>query len=433
MTTDRIKQAERNPEIEYQEILELWQIQTKSSSLNLLAFEQQEILDLLCGFLNQVWSDAQQMSQGSWKYQEPASCNTIGLHWMRQALETRQKAIDIMSSKKNSLNDSAATILPDSSYVSFSHESISTFASESFLPIKLRSSPSTPTLSNFGSRSDELPICMNSTQGESSCLATMSHKNLSCYHCHEKVGMKRSFSANDVCALDHTSNSSYHSANSIREDEEVEGSIDETNTLNQSIGRSYTKHNSYTHTARQSFSNHDTACYCSYYYQSDIDGSSDVTENDDASISGSKLLLKKENTALDECYKEKLVKYMLLEKVNDDSKDNQDNLSLHPSLNSSCNNLGLSADDNAYQQKKDREELRRYICYEHNDSEMQHNTNPTLLVENHLDIQAQDPSQTKKKESKFIQILKSSSSQLSLFNMKKKDTRLKQKSFFISF
>ncbi|KAI8363827.1 hypothetical protein EDC96DRAFT_594469 [Choanephora cucurbitarum] len=432
MTTGTRKQIRNSTETEYKKILDLWQIQSKHLSFKSSDFEQQDLLGLFYCFLNQVWSDAQQMSQNTWRKQEETSCTTMGLYWMQQAVVARQKVIDLMSSNDNVLNDSAATIQPDLIYPSFAKTSTSSSASDTIRPTKIRSSPSTPTLSNFGSKCDDKAICMRSSQLETNHFA-MSRKGLSCYHCHEKVGMKRSFSANDVYTFDHSSNSSYHSAESSKRDDDSEVCDDEDRDTSQPFGLCVcAKHASYPYTIRQSINNYTTSCYCDYY-QSETDESNDSTDYDDTSMSGSKLLLKKEETVLDECYKEKLVKYMLIEQVDEADKDSQDCTSLQPSSNSSCNSLELPVDDITNQQKKDREELRRYICSEHNDLEVEDSCNSPLVLESQVDIQVQASDQTKKKESKFIQILKNSSSQLSLFNTKKKQTKPKPKPFFISF
>ncbi|OBZ91225.1 hypothetical protein A0J61_00729 [Choanephora cucurbitarum] len=384
MTTDNRKQIRNSTETEYKKILDLWQIQSKYLSFGPSDFEQQDLLGLFYCFLNQVWSDAQQMSQNTWRKQEETSCTTMGLYWMKQAVVARQKVIDLMSSNNNVLNDSAATIQHGLVYPSFAKTSISSSASDTFRPTKIRSSPSTPTLSNFGSKCDDQAICMQSSQVETDHFATMSRKGLSCYHCHEKVGMKRSFSANDAYTFDHASNSSYHSAESSRRDDDSEVCDDDGNDISQPFSPCVCdKHTSYPYMNRQSMTNYNMSCYC-YCYQSETDESNDGNDYDDTSISGSKLLLKKEDTVLDECYKEKLVKYMLIEQVDEADKDNQDCISLQPSSNSSCNNLGLPVDDITNQQKKDREELRRYICCEYNNLEIKDSCNSPLVSESQL-------------------------------------------------
>ncbi|RCI06089.1 hypothetical protein CU098_004642 [Rhizopus stolonifer] len=119
---------------DYKQVLASWDYELSCKPLDTDYYSQSEIMHIFCSFLNQVWTDAKQNIEQSWGLQDEVIINMLQL--MKRSLETRQK----LSAMIYRLKDSGATICRSPS-------SISSFASDTLRPIKLTSSPSTPTVS----------------------------------------------------------------------------------------------------------------------------------------------------------------------------------------------------------------------------------------------------------------------------------------------
>ncbi|KAK4521442.1 uncharacterized protein ATC70_012057 [Mucor velutinosus] len=168
------------------------------------------LMHLFHGYLNQIWMDSQNMLQcaQSWnndphKKDAAFTMNILGLHLMKQSLRTRQELFHIVD--EASTNHDA---MPARASSTTSSCSIPSYYQ---MPVKLSSSPSTPTINN-GSTIDPhwqldsaTTACKHAfTPGSNfpSYFPAELEQNTSCHFCHEKlVRLKKSFSADYFSAL----------------------------------------------------------------------------------------------------------------------------------------------------------------------------------------------------------------------------------------
>ncbi|KAI8645186.1 hypothetical protein BD408DRAFT_429723 [Parasitella parasitica] len=185
------------------------------------------LMHLFHSYLNQIWMDSQNMLQcaQSWNNdtnQKDAAftMKVLGMHLMKQSLRTRQEFFQIVDEVSGTIDyfsmPSTATAVPAENPLcsSPSLSPVSSLLAPEPIPVKLTSSPSTPTISTYATlgywQGDTTTTCKHAfTPGSNYSLyfpAEPNHKDsqqqhLSCHFCHEKLGLKKSFSADNFCTL----------------------------------------------------------------------------------------------------------------------------------------------------------------------------------------------------------------------------------------
>lgn len=205
-------------ELEYQKLKCAWEQQrydTKSQKQETQYHPhdtvQFTLMHLFHGYLNQIWMDSQNMLQcaQAWNndtHQKDAAftMNILGLHLMKQSLRTRQELFHIVDQVSSNSQDA----VPARASSTTSSCSVASYYQ---LPVKLSSSPSTPTIQNAGSMDPHWQLdsvtttCKHAfTPGSNypSYFPVELEQNTSCHFCHEKlVGLKKSFSADHFSTL----------------------------------------------------------------------------------------------------------------------------------------------------------------------------------------------------------------------------------------
>lgn len=182
------------------------------------------LMHLFQSYLNQVWTDSQNMLQcaQSWSndsHQKDAAftMNILGLHLMKQSLRTRQELFHIVNEASNHIELTRAPSTTSSCSIPSYYQT----------PVKLSSSPSTPTINNTSNadnywQHESATTCKHAfTPGSNypSYFPLELEQNTSCPFCHEKlVRLKKSFSADNFCTL--TSQISSEEATSSSSDED---------------------------------------------------------------------------------------------------------------------------------------------------------------------------------------------------------------------
>ncbi|CAO3648422.1 unnamed protein product [Mucor fragilis] len=189
------------------------------------------VMHLFHGYLNQIWMDSQNMLQcaQSWNNdpdQKDAAftMNILGLHLMKQSLRTRQELFHIVDEASNN-QDTEPARAPSAA----SSCSVSSYYQ---MPVKLSSSPSTPTIHNAGAMEPHWQLdsittaCKHAfTPGSNyaSYFPAELEQNTSCHFCHEKVvRLKKSFSADHFSALASQTSSSDSSSDDDASGDEVQ-------------------------------------------------------------------------------------------------------------------------------------------------------------------------------------------------------------------
>lgn len=281
MLQDQFRESSRI-ENEYKKLLTAWELELstnpstdiKKTKINKSEHIQFNLMQLFNGYLDQIWKDSQTMLQcaQAWSSESAGiyardaifTVNILGLHFMKQSLQTRQELFSIVdqfnptsfgNGKFHQVIKSVSCVLLDSNIISEqeynidqqkhiindldqrenSESNITIKCSERELdnyfefpatnessanssvsialdrPIKLTSSPSTPTISQDWSFA-ETDQCTNSfspacnygryypTIAKDENNGTAQHK-LSCHFCQETIPLKKSFSVDNIYSL----------------------------------------------------------------------------------------------------------------------------------------------------------------------------------------------------------------------------------------
>lgn len=261
------------------------------------------LMHLFHGYLNQIWIDSQNMLQcaQSWNSDENQkdaafTMNILGLHLMKQSLRTRQELFHIVDEASSGFDYFSMPPTTEKSLYSAFTSSLSSSScsiASNQRPIKLSSSPSTPTINNSTPNhwQDTTATCKHTfTPGSNYSLYfpesndKCNSQNLSCHICHEKLGLKKSFSADNFCTLTSQISSSV-SSNSDYETEEGDIAI-----MNQFCGTS-----------------NNNSTFEIEYIENDM-------------LASRKLLVEDDQDDGNSNYKDKLIKYQLIDKLHESSK-----------------------------------------------------------------------------------------------------------------
>ncbi|GAN03500.1 hypothetical protein MAM1_0042d02955 [Mucor ambiguus] len=256
-TTTAIGTTEELIEHEYQKLKCAWEQQrydsklqkqeTKYHSHNNMQFT---LMHLFHGYLNQIWMDSQNMLQcaQSWDngpHQKDAAftMNILGLHLMKQSLKTRQELFHIVDEASHSHDTKPARASSTTSSCS-----IPSYFQK---PVKLSSSPSTPTINNAGAMDPHWQLESATTTCKHAFTPGSNYpsyfpeelvQSTSCHFCHEKLGgLKKSFSADHFSTLASQISSEETTTSSSSDDED---SYDEVQAVYQCCNDDTSNNNS---------------------------------------------------------------------------------------------------------------------------------------------------------------------------------------------
>ncbi|KAL9554570.1 hypothetical protein MBANPS3_002763 [Mucor bainieri] len=291
-------------EHEYQKLKCAWEQQRHDTTKSQKQEAQQ------CHSHDNIWMDSQNMLQcaQSWNNdprQKDAAftMNILGLHLMKQSLRTRQELFHIVDEASPCDYDDTKPARTAST------ASSCTVPSCYQMPVKLSTSPSTPTIHNnvAGSTMDphwqldstaKTTICKHAfTPGSNypSYFPVELEQNTSCHFCHEKlVGLKKSFSADHFSAL--TSQISSEEATSSSSSSSSGGNSDHDEDEYDEAQAVY-----------QCFQDDDTTSHSN--------SAVDLESMEEDMLASRKLLVQEDDSDEDEgnrLYTQKLLKYQLL-------------------------------------------------------------------------------------------------------------------------
>ncbi|CEP07178.1 hypothetical protein [Parasitella parasitica] len=197
------------------------------------------LMHLFHSYLNQIWIDSQNMLQCAQSWNNDTNpkdaaftINLLGLHLMKQSLKTRQELFHIAVVNDEASLGAISTTATEATRKSSSppprrrslSSPICSLLLSSRWSVKLTSSPSTPTISTWCAalgygQDDTATGCKHAfVPGSKYSLYFPAESNdndtsLACHPCYEKLPFKKSFSADDFCALTSQTSSTFSDNN----------------------------------------------------------------------------------------------------------------------------------------------------------------------------------------------------------------------------